>query len=230
MDSLRDLEVSRAHPARCIRLKHRAERLVLRPVLMTDAEEVAAAVNASLPELKRFMPWSHKPQNAKSHIERIRQGEHEYFNGRDMVMALFREGDKTMLTMVGLHPRVALNPSALEVGYWAPTAQAGRGWTTLAVRVAIVYAFDKLGADRVQVTCDEANRASRRVIEKCGFELEGVFRNLLSASPELASTGYEATRRNCGFALFPDTFAELPWVAELRQSTSYVNLAGYELS
>ena len=177
MSALHDLEVSRAFPARCIRLSHGGERLVLRPMLMTDAEEVAAAVDESLPELKPFMPWAHRPQTARSQIERLRSDEASYFAGRDMVMGLFAEGSGTMRTMVGLHPRVTLNPAALEIGYWAPTAHAGRGWTTLAVQVALVYAFDRLGADRVQVMSDEANAASRRVIEKCGFALEGRLRN-----------------------------------------------------
>lgn len=231
MSALRDLEVSRAFPARCIRLSHGGERLVLRPMLMTDAEEVAAAVDESLPELKPFMPWAHRPQTARSQIERLRSDEASYFAGRDMVMGLFAEGSGTMRTMVGLHPRVTLNPAALELGYWAPTAHAGRGWTTLAVRVALVYAFDKLGADRVQVMSDEANAASRRVIEKCGFALEGRLRNMIpAAAPELVLGGYRSSGFQVLFALFPDTFPEQPWVAELRSRMTYVNLAGHEIA
>lgn len=230
MDSLRDLDVSRAFPARCIRLSHGDERLVVRPILMTDAEAVAAAVNASLPELRAFMPWAHHPHTARTQLERIRRGEASYFAGEDLVMGLFREDDPAMRAMVGLHPRVALNPSALELGYWAPTPFAGKGFTTLAVRVAIVYAFDKLGADRVQVMCDAANAGSRRVIDKCGFAEEGLLRNVTAPpTPELVQGGYRATGLHPFFALFPDTFAEQPWAAELRARMTYVNIVGYEI-
>lgn len=130
--------------------------------------------------------------------------------------------------MVGLHPRVPLNPSGLEVGYWAPTPHAGRGYTTFAVQCLVLYAFDKLASTRVQVMCDEANTASRRVIEKCGFAFEGVLRNLMvPATPELAAAGYELTGRFPMYALFPDTFDALPWVEAVRAGMRYENLAGH---
>src|SRR5262249_12703432 len=157
------------------------------------------AVNASLPELKPFMPWAHHRHTARSQIERIRGGEAAYFAGQDLVMGLFDEAG-AMRAMVGLHPRVALNPSALEVGYWAPTEHTGKGWTTLAVRVAIVYAFDKLCADRVQVMCDEANAGSRHVIDKCGFTLEGRLANVIAeVAPEVREGGYRGTGLNLLF-------------------------------
>jgi RimJ/RimL family protein N-acetyltransferase len=231
MDSLDGLEISRAHPARAIHFRQGADALVLRPTLISDAEAITAAATASLAELKRFMPWAHSPPTARDQLERLRKCEADYFSGRELVMGLFREGEPDLLTMVGLHPRVPLNPRALEIGYWAPTPHAGQGWTTLAVRVALIYAFDTLGADRVQVLCDEANLKSRRVIDKCGFALEGVLRNVIQApTPELVRGGYEWTGRSPMFGLFPDTFEALPWVLELRNRLTYENLAGHRVA
>lgn len=232
MTSLRTLPVSRRYPARAIRLEHEGDALVFRPMRLTDAEEVVAAIESSLPELRAFMPWSHAPQTLEGQIDRLRAGEAKYFTGEELVMGLFRQdraaGAETMLTMVGLHPRVPLNPRGLEIGYWAPTRSAGRGYTTLGVKVALAYAFDKLDADRVQIGCDETNVASRRVIDKCGFAFEGVQRNVLMAStPELVAAGFKGTAHNPSFALFPDTFAALPWVAELRARLVYENIAGH---
>lgn len=225
MSFLESLPVSRRYPARSIRVDHDGGQLVLRPMLATDAEEVVASVEASLPELRAFMPWSHAPQTCEGQFDRLRIGEAKYFVGEEMVMGLFR-GD-SLLTMVGLHPRIPLNPKALEIGYWAPTPHAGKGFTTLAVKVATIYAFDKLGADRVQVGCDETNHGSRRVIEKCGFAFEGVQRNILIASsPELVAGGFRGTARNPSYALFPDTFEALAWVAEVRARLVYENIAG----
>ncbi|MBK6518477.1 MAG: GNAT family N-acetyltransferase [Polyangiaceae bacterium] len=231
--TLKDLPITRAHPARLIRTRYRGEELTLGPTLVTDAEEIADALNASLPELKRFMPFAHVQQTALTQLERLRGAEADYFAGRDLTMGLFRErpsARRELVAMVGLHPRVPLNPRGLELGYWAPTRAAGQGTTTFAAKTAIVYAFDKLGADRVQVMCDEANTRSRRVIEKCGFALEGVLRNLTpEPAPELVANGYVSTGRHPMLALFPDTFAALPWVAEVRAAMRYVNLAGHEV-
>ncbi len=233
MASLRELTVSRAHPARLIHVRARDEELVLAPTLMTDAEAIADAIEASLPELRRFMPWAHRAQPSLTQLERLRTAESEYFAGRDMSMALFRErggGRRDVLAMVGLHPRTPLNPCALEVGYWTPTPLARRGYATLAARCVTLYAFDKLGADRVQVMCDEANAGSRRVIDNCGFVLEGTMENVTTApTKELTDAGFVHSGRNPMFSLVPSTFARLPWVAPLRASMRYVNLAGYEI-
>ncbi|NUP12528.1 MAG: GNAT family N-acetyltransferase [Polyangiaceae bacterium] len=230
MDSLALLDVSRRHPARELRVDHEHEPLVLRPTRMTDAEQIASLVNQSLPELKRFMPWAHAPQTALGQLERLRGGEAAYNAGTDLTMALFRQRDGAMLTMVGLHGRVPLNPNGLEVGYWTPTPHAGRGWASFATKVALVYAFDKLGADRVQVMCDDSNDRSRSVIEKCGFRLEGVLFNVTAApSKELSEAGYQSTGKNPMFAHVPESFAAQPWVSDLRSRISYVNLAGHVL-
>lgn len=230
---LATLPVSRAHPARALRVERDGVPLELAPTTMLDAEEIASAIAASLPELRRFMPWAHFPQTALGQLERLRTVEADYWAGRDLTMGLYRArplGRRELLTMVGLHARVPLNPSGLEIGYWAPTPHAGKGYTTFAVQCALVYAFDKLGATRVQVSCDEANTASRRVIDKCGFACEGVLRDIVApATPEQRAAGYATTGRNPLFALFPDTFATLPWVEGLRAGIRYVNLADHPL-
>ncbi len=230
METLADLEVSRAFPARCISYEHDSGPLELRPTLASDAEQVAACVRKSQRELRAFMPWAHDEValSPKSQLERLRETEADYFAGRDLVMGLFREG--TMLSMVGLHPRVPLNPSGLEVGYWAPTPFAKQGFTTLAVQIIVTYAFDKLGANRLQVSCDRENAGSRRVIEKVGFAHEAVLRAIIAdGTPELVAGGYRASGYSLLFALFPDTFAALPWVSSVRERMRYVNLAGYPL-
>lgn len=229
MNTLRDLEVSRAFPAKCIRVRVGAEQLVLRPTVMSDAEAICSDVLSSLPELKRFMPWAHAEHTPRYQLSRLREAEAVSATGRELVLGLFGP-DGGMRGMVGLHPRVALNPDGLEIGYWAPTRHAGKGWTTLATKLATIYAFDKLGANRVQVMCDDANVASRRVIEKCEFEFEGIQRNVTpAATAELVAGGYEGTTSSRMYALIPSSFEALAWVAPLRASMSYVNLGGYDV-
>lgn len=228
MDQPARLEVSRAFPARKILFEHDGGPLVLRPMAMTDAKTVLDAADASRAELAPFMPWSHVKKTLTEEVARLRNGEADYFAGREMTMGLFRETDGTFLSMVGLHPRVPLNPRGLEIGYWAPTPQAGRGWTTLAVRIATVYAFDKLGSDRVQVMCDELNVKSRRVIEKCGFELEGVMKNVTAAlTKEQIEKGSRSSGRNPMFSHVPETFEAQAWVAGVRAAMTYVDLTGH---
>jgi RimJ/RimL family protein N-acetyltransferase len=225
--SLVQLAVSRAHPARAIHCAGSDRASTLRPLLMSDTEQIERAVSESLSELRRFMPWAHLEQSAVSQLEHRRNTEAEYFAGRDMGMGLFSP-DGTLLVCCGLHPRVPLNPRGLELGYWTRSTYARRGLATLAVQIMTVYAFDKLDSDRVQVQHHEDNVGSRRVIEKCGFLPEGVQRNVTTApTAALIEAGHVATRVNRIWSLVPDDLAQLPWVAELRARLSYVNMAGH---
>ena len=63
------------------------------------------------------------------------------------------------------------------IGYWCRTSFSGQGYTTEAVRGIAAFAFDALGAKRVEIRCDPSNRPSARVAERAGFVLEGELRN-----------------------------------------------------
>ncbi|MHB8510142.1 MAG: GNAT family N-acetyltransferase [Candidatus Dormibacteria bacterium] len=60
-----------------------------------------------------------------------------------------------------------------------PWAQ-GRGIATRAAELALDEAFLVAELERVEATCDVANEASRRVLEKLGFAREGTLRALAS--------------------------------------------------
>ncbi|MDZ5662304.1 GNAT family N-acetyltransferase [Nocardioides sp. S-58] len=65
----------------------------------------------------------------------------------------------------------ALQKTAAHIGYGIRPSARGRGIATWALREALPIARE-LGLDRVLVTCDSANVASRRVIERNGGALE----------------------------------------------------------
>lgn len=59
------------------------------------------------------------------------------------------------------------------LGYWVGQPFAGRGHATEAVGAACRFAFGSLTLHRVEAACIPTNIASRRVLEKAGFQLEG---------------------------------------------------------
>jgi ribosomal-protein-serine acetyltransferase len=228
------ISVTRERPARAIHAQAQdGKTYVLRPTLMSDVDAILRAFDASRAELCRFMPWAHQPQSTLQQLERLRECEANYFSGRELSMALFERNaeQETLVTMIGLHPRVPLNPSGLEIGYWTPTPFAGRGLASYASKLIVIYAFDKLGADRVQAICDEANVASRRVMEKVGMRQEGLLHNITQKPSEgLLQQGFIHTGRNPMFALTPSEFQVLPWVPELRPTLRYFNIVGEAVS
>lgn len=85
--------------------------------------------------------------------------------------------DGTVLGGLTLHH---LDPmrDAVEVGYWLYREARGRGVATRSVRALVDHAFDN-GLCRVEAHVRIGNRASERVLERLGFEREGVRRKFL---------------------------------------------------
>jgi RimJ/RimL family protein N-acetyltransferase len=64
-----------------------------------------------------------------------------------------------------------------ELAYWIDPAHQGDGNATDAASVIVGHAFDRLGLHKVVAKTYASNPASRRVLEKLGFEREGTFRD-----------------------------------------------------
>lgn len=56
-----------------------------------------------------------------------------------------------------------------EIGYHVVKSMTGRGYATEAVRAFLPVMMDRLGLTQVAGICDAENKASVRVLEKCGF-------------------------------------------------------------
>ena len=70
------------------------------------------------------------------------------------------------------------------LGYWIGLPHARRGYMTSAVRLAVDFAFRHLGLHRVEASCLPHNRASINLLQKCGFEREGLARGYLKIAGE----------------------------------------------
>lgn len=77
---------------------------------------------------------------------------------------------------IGLMPGSDIERYSSEIGYWLGRPFWGRGIMTEAVRAVTLYAFAHLGMHRVFAVPFAPNTASRRVLEKAGYVLEGVMR------------------------------------------------------
>lgn len=76
---------------------------------------------------------------------------------------------------IGLDMAADVHRKDVNIGYWLGERFWGRGIATEAVRVVTEHAFT-LDIDRVHAQVYAYNPASMRVLEKAGFEREGVLR------------------------------------------------------
>jgi RimJ/RimL family protein N-acetyltransferase len=208
-------------PAR-IRLLGAEGTLTLTRSVAEDVSPLVASLQASMPELRAFMPWAHFPENNTEEAQAVRleRNTAQWNDKQDFTWHLSFEGARVVGSF-GLHPR-CLNPLGREVGYWIDSRWAGRGLCTRAVQMIVVMGFEKMGLERLQVGCDVLNTGSRRVIEKVGFVEEGVLRQMLpSAPPNVVEAGWCGTGDMVLYALTRDDFEVLDWVGAVREKMSY---------
>jgi predicted acetyltransferase len=82
---------------------------------------------------------------------------------------------------------IDLREDGAELGYWLGAPYWGQGFATEAARAAIDYAFGDFGHEALLSGARVSNPASRRVLEKCGFQWNSVrlvrIRAINSAAP-----------------------------------------------
>lgn len=75
-----------------------------------------------------------------------------------------------------------------EIGYWLGEPFWGRGIVTEAVSLLTEHLFKDIKVPRVQARVYGWNEASGRVLEKCGFTLEGRLRNAAFKDGEIVDS------------------------------------------
>lgn len=78
---------------------------------------------------------------------------------------------------VGITPQSGWREHVAEIGYWVGEPYWGRGVGTADVLEMTRQAFSELDYRKLFAPVLSPNTASMRVLEKCGYEREGVFRD-----------------------------------------------------
>ena len=141
------------------------KRLVLRAPRLEDAKTVAVLANdRRIAENTARIPHPYKLSDAESFIANARNGDTE-------AVFLVTLRDDTIIGACGMVTTAEPMP---ELGYWLGVEHWGKGYATEALHAVVDYAFTDLGHTALQAGARVTNPASRRVLEKCGFQWTGV--------------------------------------------------------
>jgi RimJ/RimL family protein N-acetyltransferase len=151
-------------------------RLVLRAPRRSDSKAIAALANdRRIAANTARIPHPYAIEDAEQFIASINK----------------REGEACFAVTLDGAPigvcGVDLREDGPELGYWLGVAFWGRGLATEAARALIDHAFGDLEHETLISGARVNNPASRRVLEKCGFQWTGVrlsrIRAINSAAP-----------------------------------------------
>jgi RimJ/RimL family protein N-acetyltransferase len=96
---------------------------------------------------------------------------------RELAFALVSPDDDADVLGGGSLHAVELPERRAAVGYWLAAHARGRGAATHATRLLARWGFERLGLERLELTCAPDNVASQHVAERCGFTREGLLRS-----------------------------------------------------
>lgn len=145
----------------------------LRPWHLDDSESLAYYANNY--NIARFMtdrfPHPYTIEDATSFIQMASSGT------PTNILAIDVEGKA--VGGIGLHIQPDIYRKNAELGYWLGEPFWGRGIITMAISQMVDYGFKHWDITRIFARPFGTNKASQRVLEKTGFELEGRFKNTL---------------------------------------------------
>jgi RimJ/RimL family protein N-acetyltransferase len=141
------------------------ERLVLRAPRFEDVPSIVAVANdRRIAEMTANLPHPYAEKNAEKWIANAWGSQDHPF-----LITL-----KTNGALVGATGFVMPEFGDPEIGYWLGSDHWGQGYATEAARAVVDHLFTDRGAEAVVTWARVVNPASRRVIEKCGFQWNGV--------------------------------------------------------
>ena len=150
----------------------RTPRLEIRRPRGADAPDMASAANDPriAANMRDAFPSPYTIEDAREWIE---------LAGASGWRGLSIACDGRVIGGIGLHPGEDVHRFDAELGYWLGVDHWGVGYASEAVAAFCDHAFAQTVLQRLHAVVFHGNPASDRVLEKCGFVLEGLSRRAI---------------------------------------------------
>lgn len=145
----------------------------LRPVAISDALALYAAIDRNRARLREWVTWVHPSYGFDDVVAFLKDRISENAE-RTALGTCIWAGDQ-LCGSISLHKIDARNRST-SIGYWLDAAYEGRGIMTRACRALTTEGFRSYGLHRVEIRCATGNAKSAAIPLRLGFIEEGLLR------------------------------------------------------
>jgi RimJ/RimL family protein N-acetyltransferase len=145
--------------------------------LRADADDAAIVAACQDPEIPR---WTRVPEpyDERAAAEWAVESQRQREAGEGLHLIVADAETDELLGSIGIQ-EVRRAESRCDLGYWLARPARGRGVMTRAVRLLSRWVFDNLPIERIQITVQPDNEASRAVAERAGYSFEGILRSYI---------------------------------------------------
>ncbi len=155
----------------------KTERLILRPLLPTDAKNIFAY--AKNPNVSQFTLWEPHKSTADS-LKFITDYAQPLYKAQvpEPFGIILKSNPKKVIGTVGCF-WVSKPSQTMELAYAIAEPFWGKGLVAEASESVLDYCFKNLMVNRIQSRCKIENKASSRVMEKVGMNFEGTLKSAI---------------------------------------------------
>lgn len=149
------------------------QRLILRQIVLDDVEAVFALYSEDA--VAQFLDINTLTERREA-VKLVEFFIERYQNGVSIRFAIaLRDQPQQLIGTCGFHPFDEGN-RRVEIGYDLAKAYWQRGIMTEALTAMLHYGFTILALHRIEAVTTPENYPSRRLLEKLGFQQEGILR------------------------------------------------------
>lgn len=153
--------------------KIETKRLLLRAIEKSDAQ----ALYKTFSDEKAMKYFGMYPMNTMAEVVQLIENFHMTFNNQAGIrLAIVSKDTQQVMGTCGFH-QYSQRHARAEVGFELNGAYQHQGYAREAVEALIKWGFDVVGLHRIEAVTYPENNASMTLLEKLGFEKEGLLRD-----------------------------------------------------
>jgi ribosomal-protein-serine acetyltransferase len=147
--------------------------LELRPVTLSHAAALYAAIDRNRARLREWLPWIHAAYGFDDLTAFLNDRVLENAARTSFTTCIWA-GDE-LCGSIALH-LIDMRNRSTSIGYWLDAAYEGRGIMTRVCRAMITEAFRSYDLHRIEIRCASGNAKSGGIPARLGFTYEGTLR------------------------------------------------------
>ena len=155
-------------------------RVCLRPPRREDYERWIEVRGRNRTFLKPFEPtW---PENCLSHDfyeRRLRRQTADWHRDLTRHFLILRQSDDVLVGGMNINYILRGVSQSASLGYWLSEAEQGQGFMAEAIALTLHYAFTNMNLNRINAATLLNNQRSQKLLERAGFEKEGLAKSYL---------------------------------------------------
>lgn len=156
------------------------DRCDLRTLVEADAPSLALLLSENKYFWSTYEPLHHPNfYTVETQRKKIIEGLYLLNEKREFSFGIFVKGTNRLIGHISLYAVKRMPYSSAFIGYSMDQHFAGKGIATAAAKAVARFAFEQVGVHRLEAYVAPPNISSIRVLEKVGFQQEGLLRKLL---------------------------------------------------